>query len=572
MNYLPPSRTPEYRARRRFVLAVMAVGALTLVWRALDLQLHEREFLRGEGDARQLRVMTIPAHRGMITDRNGEPLAISTPVDSVWANPREILPARDRLPELASRLDLSAQALLNQLTERADREFVYLKRHVDPVEAERVMALNVPGINLQREYRRYYPMGEVTSHLLGFTNIDDAGQEGLELAYDDWLSGTAGAKWVVKDRLGRIVEDIERITPAAAGQELRLSLDRRIQYIAYRELKAAVTRHKARSGSAVVLDPHSGEVLAMVNQPAFNPNNRLSFDGECARNRAAIDVLEPGSAIKPFVVAAALDSARYGPDAVIDTSPGWYVVGGHTIQDEHDYGVLNLAGVIRKSSNVGAAKIALKLPPATLWRNYQQVGFGALTGSSFPGETQGVLTDYHGWGEVERATLAFGYGIAASALQLARAYAVIAADGVRSSLSYAMVNRPLERTRVMSTATARALRFMLEDVVSEGGTAPMADVRGYRIAGKTGTVHKTTASGYAQDRYISLFAGMAPASHPALVTVVVIDEPHGDYFGGKVAAPVFSRIMDGALRLLNVRPDDLPRAQIRRIETLPHDA
>jgi cell division protein FtsI (penicillin-binding protein 3) len=569
-----PDTPSGYPFRRWFVLAVMMLGVMTLLGRALYLQLHEREFLLGEGDARHQRVMPIPAHRGMIVDRNGEPLAISTPVDSVWANPQETLPARDQLPTLARLLGTSEAALLSQLEGRSEREFVYLKRGVDPDAARQVMALNIPGINLQREYRRYYPMGEVASHVLGFTNIDDDGQEGLELAFNDWLSGTPGAKRVIKDRLGRIIEDLDLIKAASPGKDLRLSLDRRIQYIAYRELKAAVIQQHARSGSVVVLDPNTGEVLAMVNQPAFNPNNRLSLHEDWTRNRAVTDVFEPGSTVKPFVIASAIKSGLYRPDSVIQTSPGWYMVHGHTIQDEHDYGRLHLAGVIRKSSNVGAAKIALSLPPGALWQSYARVGFGLLTGSGFPGEAQGSLSNYEGWGDFERATLAFGYGLATTPLQLARAYAVIAADGVRPSISYTPAQHGAHGVRVMSISVARKLRTMLEGVVSIGGTAPMASVEGYKVAGKTGTVHISTAGGYAENRYISIFAGMAPASHPALMVVVVVEEPRGEYYGGQVAAPIFSRILDGGLRLLNVRPDDLPQLQVRspEIKAAPDDA
>lgn len=574
MNYRAPPKPMEYTARRWLVLAVMMIGLLSLLGRALDLQLRERDFLLGQGDARHQRIMPIPAHRGMILDRNGEPLAISTPVDSVWANPRETLAVRARLPTLAKLLGMSDDALLSELETRAEKEFVYLKRGIDPDAAKQVMALNIPGINLQREYRRYYPLGEVISHVLGFTNIDDAGQEGLELAYDHWLSGIPGAKQVIKDRLGRIVEDLELIRAGRAGKDLRLSLDRRIQYLAYRELKVTVMRHYARSGSAVVLDPNTGEVLAMANQPSFNPNNRLSLREDWTRNRAVTDVLEPGSTVKPFVIAAAIDSGRFDLNSIIQTSPGWYMVNGHTIQDEHDYGRLHLAGIIRKSSNVGATKIALALPPGALWRSYDRVGFGALTGSGFPGEALGSLSDYHGWGAFERATLAFGYGLAVTPLQLARAYAAIAADGLLPTISFTPVTQT-ERTRVMSVSLARELRHMLEGVVSVDGTAPMAAVDGYRVAGKTGTVHIPTAGGYAKRRYISVFVGMAPARQPALVTVVVIEEPQGDvYYGGQVAAPVFSRIMDGALRLLDVRPDNLPQLQANtpRLQVAPNDA
>ena len=543
--------------RRRFVLGVLLAALTALVWRAFDLQLEERDFLRGQGEARHLRVVSVPAHRGMITDRHGEPLAISTPVDSVWANPQELVVARERLPELARLLEVSADGLQQLVTGRGDREFVYLRRHVAPDLARDVMALGLPGVALQREYRRYYPAGEVAGHLLGFTNIDDAGQEGIELAYDEHLGAEPGAKKVIKDRLGHVVDEVGRVRDPHPGHDLRLSIDRRIQYLAYRELKAAVQQHDARSGSAVVLDAQTGEVLAMVNQPSFNPNNRRLLNGENYRNRAVTDVFEPGSTLKPFTVAAALESGRYRAETPIDTSPGWYQVGRLTVRDIRNFGPIDVATVITKSSNVGVSKIALDLPREALWRVLDGVGFGVPTGSGFPGEVAGLLTTPRGWGQVEVATLSYGYGLAVTPLQLAQAYAVLANDGERVPVTLLARDERPAGERVLAREHVRRLRQMMETVVSTVGTAQRAAVTGYRVAGKTGTVKKSVAGGYADDRYVAVFAGLAPASRPRLVTVVMVNEPRGkEYYGGLVAAPAFSRIMAGALRLMNVAPDD----------------
>jgi cell division protein FtsI (penicillin-binding protein 3) len=554
------STGPNATMRRWLVLALFGLGTLSLVARAVDLQVMDRDFLQGQGDARQQRVVEIPAHRGDIEDRNGEALAISTPVDSVWANPQQTMLARDRLGELGRVLGMDHDELYRRLAERAQREFVYIRRHINPDLAERVMALEVPGVAIQREYRRYYPMGEVVGHLLGFTDIDDHGQEGLELAYDEWLTGRPGAKRVLRDRLGRSVEDVESIRATVPGKTLLVSIDRRIQYLAYRELKAAVTDHKARSGSLVMLDPGTGEILAMVNQPAFNPNNRRDFRGRLYRNRAVTDVFEPGSTIKPFTIAAALESGSHRPSSLIDTAPGLLRVGRHTIRDIRNYGRIDLSTVITKSSNVGASKIALALDPEALWGIYHRVGFGAVTGSGFPGEAAGVLSDAGRWRELERATLGFGYGLSVTALQLAQAYAVLAADGVHRPATFMRdtSEAPGSGRRVLSQKTTAQLRGMLESVVGAQGTGNRAAVPGYRVAGKTGTVRKSTAGGYSEDRYVSVFAGMAPASNPRLVAVVVINEPDdGAYYGGEVAAPVFSRVVGGALRLLDVPPDNL---------------
>lgn len=546
----------EFTGRRRFVLALFACTFGALVWRAIDLQVFNQDFLQNQGDARHLRVVTLAAHRGMITDRNGEPLAVSTPVDSVWANPQELVPAREYLPALAKILEIEPDHLQRLLAERAGREFVYLKRHVDPSVAAQVRALAAPGVALQREYRRYYPDGEVTAQVLGITDIDDVGQEGIELGYDEWLRGEPGAKRVVKDGRHSVIETVESIRAARPGRDLRLSIDRRIQYLAYRELKAAVQQHKARSGSVVVLDSATGEVLAMVNQPSFNPNNRTQFTPGATRNRAVTDVFEPGSTLKPFTVAVALESGKYRPDTPVETSPGFYRVGINTVRDVHNYGALDVTGVIRKSSNVGAAKIALSLDRADFWSLLSRVGFGTATASGFPGEASGLLVHYHRWRPIEQATLSFGYGLSVTPLQLAQAYAVFAADGIRRPASFLPLERAPRGERILSARTAGQINAMLEEAVGPQGTALAARVAGYRVGGKTGTVRKSVAGGYADDRYLSVFAGLAPVSRPRLVVVVMINEPSaGQYYGGAVAAPVFSTVMAGALRFLNVAPD-----------------
>jgi cell division protein FtsI (penicillin-binding protein 3) len=542
----------------------MLLAAATLVGRAVTLQVLDKQFLLNQGEARHLRTVSLSAHRGMIRDRNGEPLAISTPVESVWVNPQVLGSEQDRIPALARMLSLKTSGVKRALASRADREFVYLKRHVSPDLAERVMALEIPGVYLQREYRRYYPDGEVAAQLVGFTNIDDVGQEGLELAYQDWLEGEAGAKRVVMDRQRHVVEDVESIRQPRLGKELRLSIDRRIQYLAYRELKAAMKAHKAKGASAVVLDVKSGEVIAMVNQPSFNPNNRQDVRTSSMRNRAVTDVFEPGSTMKPFVVAAALESGRYRPDTAISTSPGWYRVGVNTVRDVHDYGQLDVTGVIRKSSNVGISKIALSLSQESIWELFADLGFGAQTFSGFPGEASGLLPHYSGWNAIETATLSFGYGMSATPLQLAQAYAVLAAGGIRRSITFLPGGQASDERRVMSEKVARQVRDMLETATGPDGTAPQARISGYRVAGKTGTVRKSIAGGYSEDQYLAVFAGLVPASDPRFVMVVMVDEPSaGKYYGGQVASPVFSSVMAGALRLMAVPPDDLPLLQTR---------
>ena len=542
--------------RRPMVLAVLGVAVAGLLWRAVDLQLTHKDFLQTQADARHLRVVKVRANRGKILDREGQPIAISTPVDSIWVNPKELATERGRWGELGRLLNVDTDKLHHLVAKRSNREFVYLKRHVEPELAAQVEALHMAGVHLQREYRRYYPTAEVAAHVVGFTDVDDRGQEGLELAYDQWLTGRDGAKRVIRDRYGRVVEDVEHIEDRRDGSELVLSIDKRIQYLAYRALKAGVRKHGALGGSVVLMDARTGEILAMANQPAYNPNKRADRVGARSRNRAITDVLEPGSTVKPFTVAAALQTGQFKPDTQINTGPGYLKLGRHKVSDRRNYGVIDVATVLKKSSNVGASKMALELSPEQLWDVFASLGFGAPTGSGFPGESAGILTEPVNWSDIERATLSFGYGLSVTPLQLAQAYSVIANGGLRYPVTFLKVDQPEEPERVMAAHAALQVRGMLEAVTGEGGTAQRAAISGYRVAGKTGTVRKSTAGGYAEDRYVAVFAGMAPASAPRLVAVVVVDEPSGEeYYGGQVAAPIFAEVMAGALRLNGVAPD-----------------
>jgi len=553
-------QTANRFARRSTIVVVLFAGiACSLVARAVYLQVLDKDFLNRQADTRHLRTESIIAHRGTITDRNGEPLAISTPVDSIWAHPRTIAPAIDRVPELARVLGVDAESLARRITRSMDKEFMYVKRGLAPETTRHVLALEIPGVNVQREYRRYYPAAEVTGHMLGFTDIDDRGQEGLELAFDYWLAGEPGAKRVLKDRLGRSIENVASIRPPHHGKDLRTSIDLRIQYLAYRALKAAVRQHDAESGSIVVLDVKSGEVLAMVNQPSYNPNDRSQLYPERYRNRAITDIFEPGSSIKPLVVASALESGQFRPSSVIDTAPGFINVGAKRIEDTRNLGRVSLTTILARSSNVGVTKLAMELEAEQLWQTMTRFGLGELTASGFPGESTGSLSHFSYWRPISQATLAYGYGVSVTALQLARAYAALAGDGSVPEISLLKRDAPPEAERVIRPETARAVRRMLEEVVRPGGTGTKASVAGYRIAGKTGTAWKSGPGGYSEDKYISIFAGLAPASEPRLAAVVMIDEPGGElYYGSDVAAPVFADVMTEALRLLAVPPDALP--------------
>jgi cell division protein FtsI (penicillin-binding protein 3) len=540
--------------------ALLTLCGFALLARAIYLQVIDHDFLAKQGDARILREVKLSANRGMIMDRNDEPLAVSTPVDTVWADPRKLAQHPQDFARLAKALDREKNWLARRVTSNLDREFVYLVRHMRPADAAKVKALGIPGVDTLREYRRYYPAGEVTGHLLGFTNVDDVGQEGLELAFDQWLGGDPGIKRVMRDREGRTIEDIERIKAPRPGQDLRTSIDLRVQYLAYRALKQAVQENSAHGGSVVVLDIETGEVLAMVNQPAFNPNDREQYLPSRYRNRATNDFFEPGSSIKPFVVAAGLKTGRFHADTLIETGPGTLRVGIKTIKDKHNLGTIDVRTVLEKSSNVGVVRIALTLKPREMWSALHSLGFGSVTGSGFPGESAGILTGYEHWRSIGQATMSYGYGLSVTPLQLAQAYAVLGAGGMRRPVSLRRVDVPPEGERVMDEAVARELVQMMESVVSEAGTARRAAVMGYRVSGKTGTSWKATEGGYNSTKYMAVFGGVVPSSNPRLAAIVVIDEPSaGRFYGGDVAAPVFSEVMSGALRLLAIPPDDLQR-------------
>ena len=549
------------RWRYYLVMLILASLPILLLVKIAQLQIlpsQERgvDFLQHQGDSRAIRNITIPAYRGLITDRNGEPLAISTPVTAIVANPQNI--KKSDIERLSLALKISESQLQSRLKRYRNKSFMYLVQQLPNDEAEKILKLNIPGVSGQQRYKRFYPAGEVTAQLVGFTNYLDIGQEGMELAYDDWLTGEPGKKKVVLDKNRRVINDISLIQAASSGEDLRLSIDLRVQYAAYRALKKAVKKHNAKSGSVVVLDVNSGEVLAMVNQPSFNPNDRSKLRQSSVRNRAITDLMEPGSTVKPFTVLAALESGQFSAQSRIDTNPGYLKVDYKTFVDPSNYGELNLAEVLTKSSQVGTTKVALALDPESTRDLFQRVGFGEVMGTGFPGETLGSLPAYRKWHPVTQATFAFGYGLSVSSLQLARAYAVLANDGLRKEISMVALNSEPEGLRVINAATTKEVRHMLRAASSHKGTGRRAMIDGYSVGGKTGTLHKVKVDGgYDDNRYMSVFAGLSPISSPRLATVVVIDEPRqGDYFGGLVAAPVFSEITGNALRLMQVTPDE----------------
>lgn len=552
------------------LLGIMGLVASGLAGFVVWLNLFEHDFLKQQGDVRTLRVEPITAHRGMITDRHGEVLAISTPVVTLWINPQDFPKTADAVRQLAQAAGLSPVKLAQRLKRYVNHEFMYLRRQMTPDEAEAVLALDLPGVHARDEFKRYYPPGEVATHLVGFTNLDDQGQEGLELAYNDYLSGEPGQRRVLKDLKGRIVRQLAVLKPAQPGGDLTLSLDMRLQYLAYRELKAAVQQHHADAGSAVILDAKSGEVLAMVNQPAYNPNNRAHMDPESLRNRAMLDLLEPGSTVKPITVAAALMSGEYTPDTVVNTRPGYMRLGGHTVRDVVDHGVLTVTSVITKSSNIGVAKMAMALPEDAVWGLFSQLGMGRATGTGFPGESVGHLPPNT---LVDRAVMAYGYGLSVTPLQLAQAYTPLADHGQLHAVSLLRQDKP-QSHQVIPPKIAREVLEMMETVTQKGGSGTRARIPGYRVAGKTGTTHKVGSSGQYTSQYRAFFAGIAPVSDPRLIAVVVVDNPRGrQYYGGEVAAPVFSRLMGGALRMLNVPPDNLKTLPQKDLPTgtLPQD-
>ena len=548
-------RLPAWRARA--LLAGLLAGFAALGARALWLQAVNTGFLQEKGDARYSRVLEMPATRGRILDRQGEALAVSTPVKSIWAIPADVQPAREPRRKLAALLGMSAAELERKLGD-ASRDFVYLKRQVAPETTAAIERLALPGVYEQQEFRRYYPAGEVTAHVIGFTGVDDVGQEGIELAYQDRLAGRPGSRRVIKDRLGQVVEDVESIRAAQDGHDLALSIDSKVQSLAYSALRDAVRAHHAKAGALVALDVRSGEILALVNVPSFNPNNRARVTGAQVRNRAITDLFEPGSTLKPFTIAAALETGRVTPHTPIATAPGRMTLARYTIRDVHPAAALTVAQIIQKSSNVGAAKLALEMPPEVMWDLFRRVGFGTAPELGFPGAAAGKLRPYRTWRPIEQATMAYGHGISLSLVQLARAYTVFARDGELVPLTLVKTGAEAGGEKVLSAQTAREVRAMLELAVQPGGTGPRARIMGYRVAGKTGTAHKQENGGYAAQKYIASFVGLAPASAPRVVVAVMIDEPASDdYYGGSVAAPVFAQVTQGVLRLLRV-PHDAP--------------
>lgn len=552
----PELRQIKLSAWRSLLLfGLLVLGLISLAGRAAYLQGMHHDFLQEKGESRYSRIVEMNADRGMITDRNGHILAISSPVASIYADPKVVEIKPEQLKKLAGLLEMDS-AEINDRLNRENSRFVYLKRQVVPDIAEKIMKMKIKGIHLTSESKRYYPESEFAAHVLGFTDINDEGQEGVERGWQDMLAGELGRRRVLKDNKGQIIEDVENIRPPKPGQDLVLSIDRRIQYRAHTELKEAVLANNAKAGSIVVLDAQTGEILALTNLPAYNPNRRSSITNERLRNRALIDTFEPGSTLKPFTVAIAMEIGKVNANTVLQTAPGTWQVGKKTIRDVSNKGELTVAQIIQQSSNVGTSKIALSLESQTMWEMFNRSGFGTLTNSGFPGEASGILRPYNKWRPIEQATMSYGHGISTSLMQLARAYTIFASGGELKPISLLKQNMPVMGQRVISRDTAQAMSRMLEMATKPGGTAPLAQISGYRVAGKTGTAHKLVDGQYANKRYISTFVGYAPASNPRLIVAVMIDEPSaGKYFGGAVAAPVFSKVMSGALRILNIPPD-----------------
>ncbi|MCP3752432.1 penicillin-binding protein 2 [Pseudomonas sp. SBB6] len=554
-----------YPWRFRVVIALLALMVGAIAWRIIDLQVVDRDFLKGQGDARSLRHIPIPAHRGLITDRNGEPLAVSTPVTTLWANPKEMQAAKDRWPALAAALKQNPQQLAARLEQQASKEFIYLVRGLTPEQGQVVLDLKVPGVYGIEEFRRFYPAGDVAAHMVGFTDLDDHGREGVELAYDEWLAGVPGKRQVIKDRRGRLIKDIQVTKNAKAGKTLALSIDLRLQYLATRELRNAIAEQEAKAGSLVIMDVKTGEVLAMVNQPTYNPNNRRSMFPAAMRNRAIIDVFEPGSTVKPLSMSAALQSGRWKPTDKVEVYPGTLQLGRYTIRDvsKSEGPILDLTGILINSSNVGMSKIAFDIGGESIYRVMSQLGLGQYTGLGFPGERVGNLPNHREWRKAETATLSYGYGLSVTALQLVHAYAALANDGKMVPLSILKVDKTPESTQVVPKDVAETVQGMLQQVIEAPRGVFRAQVPSYHVGGKSGTARKATigSKGYTENAYRSLFAGFGPMSDPRYAVVVVIDEPSkGGYFGGLVSAPVFSKVMSGTLRLMNIPPDNLPPA------------
>ncbi|KQV20743.1 cell division protein [Pseudomonas sp. Root329] len=552
--------------RFRLVLGLLGVMVAAISWRIIDLQVVDRAFLKGQGDARSVRHIPIPAHRGLITDRNGEPLAVSTPVTTLWANAKEMQTAKEKWPALAAALGQDPKALAERLEAQANKEFIYLVRGLTPEQGQSVLDLKVPGVYGIEEFRRFYPAGEVTAHMVGFTDIDDHGREGVELAYDEWLAGVPGKRQVIKDRRGRLIKDVQVTKNAKAGKPLALSIDLRLQYLANRELRNAIIENGAKAGSLVIMDVKSGEILAMVNQPTYNPNNRRNLQPAMMRNRAMIDVFEPGSTMKAISMSAAIETGRWKPSDTVEVYPGTLQIGKYTIKDvsKSEGPVLDLTGILINSSNVGMSKVAFDIGGETIFRLAQKVGLGQDTGLGFPGERVGNLPNYREWRKAETATLSYGYGISVTAIQLVHAFSALANNGRLAPLTLIKTDKPPQTTQVLPEAVAKTMQGMLTQVIEAPRGVFRAQVPAYHVAGKSGTARKTSVGtkGYAENSYRSLFAGFGPMNDPRYAIVVVIDEPtKAGYFGGLVSAPVFSKVMSGTLRLMNITPDNLPPTQ-----------
>ncbi len=552
-----------YPWRFRLMLGLLALMVGAIAWRIVELQVVDRDFLIGEGNARSLRHIPIPAHRGLITDRNGEPLAVSTPVTTLWANAKELQVAKDKWPQLAAALGQDPKALAERLEAQANKEFIYLVRGLTPEQGQQVLDLKVPGVYGIEEFRRFYPAGETTAHMVGFTDIDDHGREGVELAYDEWLAGVPGKRQVIKDRRGRLIKDVQVTKNAKAGKPLALSIDLRLQYLANRELRNAIIENGAKAGSLVIMDVKTGEILAMVNQPTYNPNNRRNLQPAMMRNRAMIDVFEPGSTMKAISMSAALETGRWKPSDKVEVYPGTLQLGKYTIRDvsRTEGPVLDLTGILINSSNVGMSKVAFDIGGETIYHLAQKIGLGQPTGLDFPGERVGNLPNYRDWKKAETATLSYGYGLSVTAIQLAHAFSVLANNGRMVPLSLIHVDESPKATQVIPENVAKTMQGMLQQVIEAPRGVFRAQVPAYHVAGKSGTARKTSVGtkGYAENSYRSLFAGFGPMSDPRYAIVVVIDEPSkAGYFGGLVSAPVFSKVMSGTLRLMNITPDNLP--------------
>lgn len=552
-----PPRSYKIAWRHWLVVLGLCVGVAGLVWRMVYLTVVERPFLQAQGNARTLRTLEIPAYRGIITDRNGHPLAVSSPVESVWVNPQEIQLDTPQVAKLAKLLGITTEQLTQRVQDNQDKEFLYVARHVSPEVQTKAAALAVHGVYFQKEYRRFYPQSEATAHVLGFTDLDEQGREGIELAYNEWLQGQPGERVVLKNRLGHVVSVVNDSKPPRPGRDLALSLDHRVQYIAHRELKTAMQENNAASGSIVILNVHTGEVLAMVNQPSYNPNQRQRKPNEHQRNRAMTDLFEPGSTIKPFSLLNVLNTTDHKVTDTVDTAPGWMMLGRYPVRDPNNFGTLDFAGVLRKSSNIGTAKLILDTPPNSLRDFLQKVGFGELTSQDFPGEAEGVVPSPTRWSDFTLATLSFGYSMSSTAIQLARAYASLLNGGYKLPVSLIKLEKPPQGELVHNPATLALLLPMLEDVVSGvGASGRRAQIPEYRVLGKTGTARMVGPNGYYKDKHTSFFVGAVPASNPQLVAVIVINKPsNGQYYGGVIAAPVFARVMGETLRLLDIPPD-----------------